>query len=131
MNSTALAAELTNDPETRGYAGMTDVEAAADLNTEYCTRNKTSLTGSQVLNAIDKAEFNSKTADQKQFVWNIVHLGEVNPFGIEADLMVDIFGGSSTTIEQLQVLRIESISRAAKLDLGHVRAGDVQRARAE
>lgn len=32
---TALADELTNDPLTRGYAGMTDEAAAADLNTAY------------------------------------------------------------------------------------------------
>lgn len=34
----ALAAELTNDPLARGYLGMTDAQAAADLNTAY--RNK-------------------------------------------------------------------------------------------
>jgi len=30
-----LSDELTNDPLTRGYAGMTDEEATTDLNTEY------------------------------------------------------------------------------------------------
>jgi hypothetical protein len=61
-------------------------------------------------------------------VWNILHLGNINPFGIEADLMQDIFG-ASTTITALQAARKENISRAEELGLGVVGAGQVEEAR--
>jgi len=37
MNYPVLIAELTGDPLGRGYAGMSDSQAAADLNTAYRT----------------------------------------------------------------------------------------------
>lgn len=129
MDIDALKAELTGDPLTRGYAGMTDAQAATNLNAVNRTRNKTSLTGSQVLNAVDKTEFNALVAANKQLVWDILHLGDLNPFGIEADLMTDVFGGGSTTIAALAVLRVEAISRAVELGLGVVKVGHVQMAR--
>ena len=124
-----LKTELTDDSLGRGYSGMNDVAAAADLNTVYRTSNKSSLTGSEVINAVDKTEFNALTDIQKQMVWDIVHLGTVNPFGLEADLMTDIFGGGSTTISALVALRINNISRAVELGAGSVKAGHVQEAR--
>jgi len=129
MDIIRLKTEIDADPLTRGYAGMTDAQVKADGHTKYRTRNKTSLTGSEVLNAIDKTEFNSKTDAQKQQVWDLVHLGTLNPFGIEASLMVDIFGGGSVTIVALQALRVESISRWEELSLGNVREGHIQKVR--
>jgi len=129
MDIIRLKTEIDADPLTRGYAGMTDAQVKADGHTKYRTRNKTSLTGSEVLNAIDKTEFNSKTDAQKQQVWDLVHLGSLNPFGIEASLMVDIFGGGSVTIVALQALRVESISRWEELSLGNVREGHIQKVR--
>jgi len=129
MDIEKLKTEIDTDPLVRGYAGMTDAQVKADGHTKYRTRNKTSLTGSEVLNAIDKTEFNSKTDAQKQQVWDLVHLGTLNPFGIEASLMVDIFGGGSVTIVALQALRVESISRWEELSLGNVREGHIQKVR--
>lgn len=125
-----LKDELTNDPLTpkRNYSGMTDFEAANDLNTTYRTRNKTNMTGTEIFNAIDKAEWNALSDAQRDDVWNILHLGNINPFGIEADLMQDIFG-ASTTITALQAARKENISRAEELGLGVVGAGQVEEAR--
>ena len=124
-----LKTELSTDPLTRGYSGMDDVEAAADLNTTYRTRNRITMTGSEVINAIDKTEFNSKTDAEKRQVWDILHLGDVNPFGIEADLFVDVFGSNSTTIANLQNARKQAVSRAEELSLPSVKAGQVQMAR--
>ena len=39
MDYQALATELSIDPLTRGYSGMTDLQAADDLNTEYRPAN--------------------------------------------------------------------------------------------
>jgi len=63
-------------------------------------------------------------------VWNLMHLGELNPFGVEAGLMVDVFGAGSDTITTLSTLRKEAISRATELGLGYVKPGHVEKARA-
>lgn len=123
-----IKTELTADMEARGYVGMEDEAAAADMNEVYRTRDLASLTGSQVFNAIDKAEFNGKTDAQKQQIWDILHLGTINPFGIEAAMMIDIFG-DSTTITNLQAIRKENISRGVELGVGIVTEGDIVDAR--
>ena len=98
MNYTVLKTELTDDPLTRGYSEMSDEEAAADLNTVYRERNLTSMTGSAILNALVKSEYLALSDSQKDRVWQLLHLGDLNPFGVEADLLVEIFGGASATI---------------------------------
>lgn len=130
MNLSVLSDELTSDPLTRGYSGMTDEAAAADLNISYRSRNRTSMTGSEVLNAVDTTEWVGLTDAQRQTVWDVVHLGDINPFGVEQTLMINVFGGGSDTITALASARITLVSRAIELGLGSVRAGDVQRARA-
>ena len=129
MDIEKIKNEIAVDPLVRGYAGMANAQVLADGQTKYRTRNKTTLTGSEVLNAIDKAEFTAKTADQKQMIWDLVHLGEINPFGIEADLFIDIFGGGSVTITSLVELRVESISRWEELGLSGIKEGHIERAK--
>jgi hypothetical protein len=129
MDIDALKAELLAAHPVTGPYDVDDAVAADQLNAVNRIRNKSSLTGSQVLNAIDKAEYNSKTADQKGLVWDILHLGELNPFGLEADLMADIFTGDSPTITALQALRVEECSRAVEIGLGEVKPGHVWEAR--
>ncbi len=124
-----LRTELTTDPKTRGYAGMTDEEAADDLNTEYRTRNRTSMTGSEVLQSIDQTRLAGLSAADKERVWQVLHLGQLDPFGVEADILINVFGPGSDTIVALQVARKENVSRAVELGLGSVREGTVAQAR--
>lgn len=125
-----LKNEITTDPLGRGYSGMTDLEIAADLKVVYRQRNREFMTGSEILNALDGPEYQALTDGQKDRVWQILHLGEVNPFGREADLMVTIFGAGSTTITTLAEARKEDISREAELGLPTIYARDVEAARA-
>ena len=129
MNIDVLKTEITDDPLTRGYSSMTDAEVVTDMNTVYRTSNKATMPASEVLNAIDKAEFNGLIAANKQLIWDILHIGDINPFGIEADLFVDTFGGGSTTITSLQALRKNDISRGVELGIGNVREGHVWEAK--
>lgn len=129
MDIDILKTELTTDPLTRGYSGMLDAEVTVDLNTVYRTSNKIIMSSTEVFNAIDKGEFNVLNATEKQLIWDILHLGEINPFGLEADLFVDIFGGGSTTITDLQNLRKNNVSRGVELGIGNVREGNVWEAR--
>jgi hypothetical protein len=125
-----LKDEIANDPLTRGYSGMTDAQIADDLNTEYRERNLDRLDASTVFNAINKAELNALTDANKATVWNILHLGQVNPFGLEAEIFVDIFSGGSQTITELEAIRKQSQSRAVELGLPFVWEGFVIDAKA-
>jgi hypothetical protein len=130
MDLTKLRTELTTDPLGRGYAGKAAADAAADGNEIYRTRPRPTMTGSAVLNAIDTTEWLALEGDDRQAVWNIIHLGTLDPFGIEATLMIQAFGAESQTIQNLATARQEPISRWAELGLGSVREGTIQQARA-
>jgi hypothetical protein len=124
-----LNAELTSDPLARGYSGMNDAEVLADLKTEYRERNVERMTASEVLNAVDKVEYDALTDTEKDTFWRLMHMGDLNPWGVEADIMVDIFTGGSTTISTLNAARVVSISRAEELGISSVREGDIVRVR--
>ncbi len=130
MDLAALKAELlAGHPDTGAYSGDATA-AAAELNVENRTMPRATVTGSEVLNAIDEPEFLALTDGQRERVWNILHLGTLDPWGMEAKLLLGLFGAGSTTIAAMADVRIEAISRAAELRLEVVDAGHVQRARA-
>jgi hypothetical protein len=127
----ALRHELDDDPLGRGYAGMTDKEAAEDLNITYRTLNKDTMTGSEVLNAIVITEFNALSAEDQRTIWDVLHIsGDLNPFGLEATIFIAAFGGGSTTIANLASARVYYASRGEELGLSVVDEGDVNKARA-
>lgn len=124
-----LKDELTNDPLGRGYSGMSEVEASDDLNTVYRKRNRPSLSSSEVYNAIDQTEWVALTDSNRQELWDILHLGTINPFGREKERFTTIFGGGSTTITTLADTRTVDITRAQELGLSKVKVGHVAVAR--
>lgn len=130
MKLQILKSELEGDPLARGYAGMTAEEASDDMNTVYRTRNHTSMTGDEILNQVDTAEWGTRSAAEKQTVWDVCHLGSVDPFGVAATLLVGAFGGGSNTIVALAAARKEDVSRATELGLGFIHPGHIENARA-
>lgn len=131
-NYVNLKNEVTNDPLARGYASMTDAQVAADLNTAYRTRERTSLSGSEIFNSIVPAEFAALADSQKQFVRDVFSLGDsVNvSTGTNARaVLLDAFGAGSTTRTNLAALVLESISRAQELELWTITEQDVGRVR--
>jgi len=132
MSLDILKTEIDTDPLTRGYAGMNDAAVADSLNNVIDrTLNKTSMSSSEVFNAIDKAELDALTAADESRIWNVLSMGTLNPFGLEADIFVDVFSDvDSPTITALQSAREIDISRGVQLRLGVVREGTVAQARA-
>lgn len=134
MADLKLRDELLNDPLAWGYSGMTDQQCANQLNSEATGRtvNRKTMLATEVYNAVDEAEFVALSADQKQEIWDIVHMGEVNPFGLEAQRFTSIFGGGSNTITLLASLRLRTVSRAVELGIypSYVKPGHVAEARA-
>jgi len=79
MASKQLIDEIKNDPENRGYSTMTDEEVEADLRLPRFDVPRSSMSGSEVLNAIVPADFISLTQDKKQQVWDVVHIVTAQP----------------------------------------------------
>jgi len=130
MDLKILRDEVVNDPLTRGYAGMTNVEASASLNTANRSIHKTVMSGSEVLQNIVNSEYIILSAEKKEQFWGLLGIGILNPWGKEADVMIDIFGAGSATITALGAARINTVSRGVELGIGTVAPGDVQCARA-
>ena len=129
MDYVALKAELDSGHPVTGAYDANNATALAQLNALNRTQNRTSMSGSEVINNVDAAEWANLTADEKQTVWDIVHLGDVNPFGIEATLMTNVFGGGSNTITALAAARVTSISRAQELGFSGLDADHIAKAR--
>ena len=70
----------------------------------------------EVKAAIDATEFAAKTDAQKQQVIELVKRDDLDLFGLDKDILVDIFGASKTGTSMLAA-RVESISRATELRL--------------
>ena len=129
-----LKDELANDPLVRGYAFMTDEEAAADLNTSYRSRDRTSMSGDEIAQAADPTEFNAlddgsanNTPDTKGHWLALCGRSEIDPFSpANVQLVIAIFGAGSVSVANLNAARVESITRAVELGLRFVKTGHVQ-----
>jgi len=131
MNYQELFYEIDVDPLGRGYSGMTSAEIAADLNTEYRSRNVTVMSATEIFQNVDETEYAALTDTQRQAFWGMMGMGTLNPWGQEAEIFIQLFGAGSATITALAAARVEPVSRAAELGLGPVTQGDVERAIAQ
>ena len=130
MDYAILKAELLEGHPDTGAYEADDAIAAEQLNTVNRSRDKTSMTGSEILNAIDKAEYLALSEADKDRTWKLLHLGTLNPFGVEAELIANIFGGGSATVAALKAACKEDISRANERGFGTIYEGHIQQARA-
>lgn len=130
MNIDTLRAELTTDPLGRGYAGMTDEEAAADLNVENREITDPIISSAMIFNAVEPAEY-AALPDTK-LIDLLLGVGE----GIDAGpgtnaraVIVSAFDGGSTTVANLVDAATKTVSRAVEIGLGLVKPGHVEEAR--
>lgn len=124
-----LKDELTSDPLSRGYAGMTDKEAVADLNKVRRKRDRMAMTSSEVWQVVDLAELKALAAADRAIVLAVLQFEQTDPFGNEATMFVTLFGATSKTVRDLKAARVESISRTQQLGLRPVKPGQVNEAR--
>ena len=134
MNYAMLTAELTGDPLGRGYAGMTDAEAAADLNSVYRTRQLERADPADAYDVIDQIEWSALSEAEQQEIKDILQIGTVaghlvTPGSRVRARFVAIFGAGSDTIALLLDMITEDISRAEELGLVVVKPGHVEKAR--
>jgi hypothetical protein len=117
-----LKTELITDPLSRGYAAMTDAQAAADILTKYRSRNRTYLSASEIFEAIDLAQFTALTADQKTQVQAVLNLGDniqVGPGTKARAFLLNAFPNGATFDALVEAVS-ENISRAQELFGGEI-----------
>ena len=140
MDYAALRSELVNDPLGLGYTpddpadwlnGPASEADAALLNslTTGRTRNRTKMTGREFKDEWDATEFSALTEPQKDLLYSMAARDDLDPFGIDATVVQDIFPPGGITITALAAARVETISRATELGFGRILPGDVQNAR--
>ncbi len=110
-----LVEELTNDPLALGYTPMSNLDVAISLNALTRSRNRDSISTTEILEAIDSSALMALTGAKATRVWGLLGMNSVDPFGVAAEVLIDAFGSGSTTITALAILRVEAISRAAEL----------------
>ncbi len=125
-----LIAEINDDPLGLSYSGMDDLTLTNSLNALTRSENKASMSASEIYNQIDETEWLALSDIERDEIWNIIHLGEVNPFGLEATRFVAIFPGAGPTLTALNASRVTPISRAHEIGLSFVSLGSVIAARA-
>lgn len=131
-NIRVLRNELQSDPLGRGYAGMSDQEAADSLNAVDRSRSVEIFTGDDLFNLTDGSEFASLTAEKKQLWIMFCNRQAITPIAGSANAAFVgwIFGNPSTTRSNIIAALTESISRANELGHGGlVKSGHVERAR--
>ncbi len=134
MDFSALKAELTNDPLSRGYAVMTDVEAAASLNTKNRQVDPATVPTALILTGMVAAEWAALSADQKQYLGYVFSQDSIdirNGSQVRATLL-SMFDAQSATRAKIVALLTNLVSRAEEIGGGGdvVRPGDIAMARA-
>ena len=121
-----LCDELANDPLGRDYATMDAQGKAADLNTEYRSKWKSCVNGTDLLDAIESADWSAITDSQRDRTLMLLAIGCLDPQKNARTLMIRIFGSGSDTIANMVAVSQETITRARELGLSRAKAGHVE-----
>lgn len=77
MNLVILKNELTNDPLSRGYSGMSDEEVSVSLNTINRNPNRNDLTGGMLASSIVRSELASLTNPDQNYIRSLLSAGSM------------------------------------------------------
>ena len=128
MTSEQLAiikAELTSDPLSRGYAAMSDQEAAAAINANDREPERDNVTAGVLMSALVLTEYNALAAIERRYFDLLVSAGsvELNPT-VRQQIRALFPAGSGTRAGIMKALRRVG-SRADELGIGNVTPSDI------
>lgn len=131
MNIGILRTEIINDPINRGYSNMNDEEVVDSLtNTIDRVINRNSISPREMQAAVIGSEFNTLSAG-KQRAWIAILSDSIDPNNANTiSQIAAIWENGTSTRVNLLTLKTETVSRLVELDLGKVKVGYVQQARA-
>ena len=151
MDYNVLNTELTTDPLTRGYAGMTDQQAADDINTVYRLVNYPVFTdglNAAIRESLKWTSYREKSETQtienvydfpamREFMDLFFSTSENQALDLQnsyftwlIDSMVSEGSMGAGAADALRTFGEQTVSRGTELGLGTVAEGDVQQARA-
>ena len=147
---TILADELNNDPLGRGYAGMNDAAAAADINSVYRDVNypvdvdqlnlaiRESLKWTQYRERADLQTVEGTYDNQamREFMDIFLTVSTATPIDLQSAYMTYVINAMESegsmgpaAAQELREYGIQTVSRGTELEIGTVTEGDVQYAR--
>lgn len=128
----AIKAELDADPLARGYAGMTSVQVSDSMNNTIDRSVPADpISGDEMFSLSDNAEFDALSADKKDRWVMFTRSDTIDlQYSSNQNLVNHIFGNPSTTRTALIDRSTVLVSRAVELELGSVKPGHVETARA-
>lgn len=130
MDYQVLRAELLTDPLGRGYAGMTDAQAADSLSAVNRTISRAQIQAWEIVTATVFTELSALSATNRAIYQLLIEAAPL-PYtdaNVRA-IAAGIFGAGTVTRANLLAMQNQTVSRAAELGLGTVMALDVMRAR--
>ena len=125
MNYQLLKSEMDTDPLVRGYASMTDQQVADSLNTVDRQVNIETLSGGDIYECLDLAEFAALTPDDRTRVDRVLSLDSVKIQGNAKTELASIFGSITSTRAALLAKIKRSVSRAEEIGVGNVPPYDI------
>ena len=105
---------------------MTDAQLLDSLNDANRSRNRTSMTGREVKAEVNVVEYKALSDAKKQLMIELIKRDDLNLFGIDKDILLDIFGSGSTTDGNLANARVEFISVGQEIGWGVVTEKDLR-----
>jgi len=145
-----LSEELANDPLARGYSGMSDEAATADLNTEYREVNYpvlidavnyavreagkwTSYREKADLQTVEGTYDNQSMREFMDMFASFTSLPEIDLQGVYMDGLIDAMVAEGSmgagVAASLKAFGVQTVSRGTELGIGIVRVGEVEEAR--
>ena len=125
--------EITGDPLTRGYSGLTDVQIRDDLNTAYRTQAIDQISVQDFHANLDATEYAALVGDDASDVRDMFFLAggfiDVSSGSFARTRLLVIFPGGTTTRTNLLGLFEENITRAAELGAPNAKLGEIEEAR--
>lgn len=130
MDMEVLKAELSDDPLIRGYASMSDLEAADDLNEAYRSVTRNYVFGWEIFNATNESEYATLNDAQKSSWDALCAIDQIDTScGVSKAREAELFGPGTATRSNLIALRNPAASRATELGLGMIKPGHISEAR--
>lgn len=122
-----LKAEITNDPLTRGYAGMDDVAIAKSLAVRDRETDDESFTGGELAACIDIAELAAlDTATKRDYLLALIGASTIPNTSTQFRTQLrNIFATGSNSKPRIAALLRRAGTRAEELGLRHVTESDV------
>lgn len=131
MSLDALRTELTDDPLTRGYSGMTTEQVRVSLCTEDRPADVDSVSGQDIFEAVVPADYTALSVESKQLFGTIVGMGTIKVGGANTKAaLANMFSGATATLAALVALQTRQVSRLVELGLPVPALSDIDKARA-